>query len=378
VFASADRLERLRPAVVLVAAKGTGPDFAGFLQLIRHQDYPDYRVILITQSAEDPAAVQARRRLGLGDDEDTWLAPADATGGAREIQLLVAGLSESEGQKVHNLRAGLASLRSGDELIAFADADIVGDDHWLGKLLAPLNLNLAEIASGYRWLVPSRPRLATWIASNINADIAILCGPSWHTLLWGGSMALTRETFDRLKVPELFRGSLNDDLQLTRAARENGCRMVFVRSLMAPSPVDYDWGGFVEFARRQYFQVRVYVPMFWWLGLAATTLWLAGVINVWVGVFRGADAAWPMIGAAFACGLWTHGLRGRYLRALFPEEVRSRLRGARSVAWLTTTVNFAVHWWLIVGSAFMDGVTWAGIRYRVRGRQRVEVLSRHP
>jgi len=369
--------ERYRRALLIVPAKGAGPDFAGFLNLVIHQDYPEYRIVLVTESAEDSAAVQGRAFLGLGPEEDHWTSSRSPGEEAREVEFVVAGLSENEGQKVHNQRAALAKLRPEDEIVAFADADIVGSRDWLRQLFAPLNLNRADVSSGYRWLIPCRPSAITWIASNLNGDIAFLGGPSWCTLLWGGSMAMTRETYEELDVPGALRGSLNDDLQLTRLAREARKRLVFVRSLMAPSPVDYDWGRFWEFARRQYFQVRVYVPFFWWLALIFNTLWLAGVAVTWWGALHGYHGCYILIGIGVGAVLLTHWLRQRYLRDLFAAEMRERIRSARSIAWFTTTLNFLVHWLIVVSVIPMDGITWAGIRYRVRGRQRVEVLSRH-
>ncbi len=369
--------ERYRRALLIVPAKGAGPDFPGFLNLVMHQDYAEYRIILVTESAEDPAAVQGRAFLGLGPGEYVWRSNRAPGEEAREVEFVVAGLSENEGQKVHNQRAALAQLRSDDEIVAFADADIVGSRDWLRQLFAPLNLNRADVSSGYRWLIPSRPSAITWIASNLNGDIAFLGGPSWCTLLWGGSMAMTREVYDELDVLGALRGSLNDDLQLTRLAREARKRLVFVRSLMAPSPVDYDWSRFWEFARRQYFQVRVYVPFFWWLAFVFNSLWLAGVAVTWWGAFRGYAGCYVFIATGTMSVLLTHWLRQRYLRELFATEMRERIRAARSIAWFTTTLNFLVHWLIVVSVIPMRGITWAGIRYRVRGRQRVEVLSRH-
>ncbi len=364
------------PAVLIVAAKGVGTDFNGFLELVLNQDYPAYRILFVTQSAEDPAALAARSFLGLAPGCDRWVQPAGAWGGARDVEFVVSGLATDEGQKVHNQRAAFARLRPGDGIVAFADSDIVGSKEWLGQLLAPLNLGMADIASGYRWLIPKRDTLANRFASNINADVAMLSGPTWHTLLWGGSMAMTRDVFDWLDVPGLLKGSLNDDLQITRAGKEAGLRLLFVRGLMAPTPVDYNWAGFFEFARRQYFQVRVYVPGYWMLAFVLTSLWLAGITIAWTGVFRGDRCSIAMVGVALVCGLSTHFLRGWYLRGLFDEDVLQRLRGARSIVWCTATLNQLIHWCVVVSVAWAREMSWAGIRYRVTGRQRVKVLGR--
>jgi cellulose synthase/poly-beta-1,6-N-acetylglucosamine synthase-like glycosyltransferase len=366
-----------RPAVLIVAAKGAAADFPGFLQLVMHQNYPDYRLVFVTESADDPAALAARTILNVPRGKDRWVSGKPAGEEVRQVDFVVAGLSENEGQKVHNLRAAIRELRPGDRIVAFADADIVGNRDWLSSLLAPLNLDLADLSSGYRWFVPKRDTLANRIAMNLNGDIAMLAGPAWCTLLWGGSMAMTRETFDELNVPAVLEGSLNDDLQITRIAREHGKRMLFVRGLMAPSPVDYDWSSFLEFARRQYLQVRVYVPLFWWLALGFTSLWLAGFSVTLYEAVQGAAWAWWVLLTVAGCNLLAHRLKNWQLRMLFPPEIWERIRGGRSIGWFTITLNFLLHWAIVASVAFKRDVTWAGIHYRIKGRQRIEVLGRN-
>jgi hypothetical protein len=172
-------------------------------------------------------------------------------------------------------------------------------------------------------------------------------------------------------------GSLNDDLQITRIAREHGKRMLFVRGLMAPSPVDYDWSSFLEFARRQYLQVRVYVPLFWWLALGFTSLWLAGFSVTLYEAVQGAAWAWWVLLTVAGCNLLAHRLKNWQLRMLFPPEIWERIRGGRSIGWFTITLNFLLHWAIVASVAFKRDVTWAGIHYRIKGRQRIEVLGRN-
>ncbi len=360
---------------LIVSAKGRTRALEGFFRLVLDQDYPDYRLIFVTESAEDEAAEAFRSFLGLGEDENRWRA-VEGELGAREVLLVSAGLSEAEGQKVHNQRAAFEHLEPEDEIVAFADADIVGDREWLGKLAAPLNLGAGDLSTGYRWLIPESGHPATLLGANINASIAVMAGPSWHCLLWGGSMALTREAFDELDLANLLRGCLNDDLMISRAARKAGKRIIFVRSLLAPSPVDYNWSSMFEFARRQYFQVRVYVLRYWLTALGFTTLWLAGVAICWGRLLMGDwAAALPIAAVAGANGIKTW-LRGAYLREQFPPEVLKRLEQARRIEWPATTLQFFLHWLMILSALPIRRISWAGIRYEVKGRNQVQVVAR--
>lgn len=365
---------RENSVALIVAAKGVTQFFDRFLELVTRQNYSDYRILFVTQSEDDPARIAIAEYLGLGPGETVW--KSTASKGLREVQLVVAGLAEDEGQKVHNQLAAFEYLQPEDEIIAFADADIVGSKSWLEEMVTPLNVRATELSTGYRWFVPEKMTFPNIVATNINRGIAMLAGPHWHTLLWGGSMALTRKAFDDLKVPEILKGSLNDDLQISYAAYKAGKPLLFVRTLMAPSPIDYDWESLFEFGRRQYFQVRTYVPGYWFSGLALTGIWLAGAITTWTKLFMG--YAWNLvpIGIVIACLVGKHFLELPYLKLLFPEETVAKLRKTSQIGLFTNPINFVIHFGVIASTVFMKEITWAGIKYRVGGRQETEVLGR--
>lgn len=361
---------------LIIPAKGTSPSFDHFLDLILNQDYPNYRIIFVTQDAEDPAQVAIREYLQISPDSNRWERPEGRTTGANEVEFVVAGLAEDEGQKVHNQLAAFKHLKE-EEIIAFADADIVGGDGWLKTLITPINVGEAELTSGYRWFIPKNNRFSNLVATNINSGIGVLAGPSWHTLLWGGSMALSRKAFDEIQVPKVLRGSLNDDLQISREARKAGKKLYFVRSLMAPSPVDYTWASLFEFGRRQYFQVVTYVPRYWGIALFFTTSWLLGAgISWWrLLVEKDTQAAVP-IGLVAVMIVLKFVLRTSYLKEQFDDETIRKLRPARALELVTTTFNMAVHFLIVLSAALIRGVTWAGIKYRVYGRQKTVILAR--
>ncbi|MFT5469829.1 MAG: cellulose synthase/poly-beta-1,6-N-acetylglucosamine synthase-like glycosyltransferase [Verrucomicrobiales bacterium] len=356
-----------RKVALIVAAKGVSETFEEFLGLILHQDYGEdrYRVIFVTESESDPA------RLAF----DAYVRNPESKI-AVEITCVVAGESVDEGQKVHNQLAAFKELREDDQIVAFADADIADQANWLTRLVTPLNAGQADGTTGYRWFLPQTRSLANLVATTLNAGIAILAGPRWKTILWGGSMALSRETFDEIEVPKLLRGSLNDDVQITHFARKAGKRLTFIRSLMAASPVDYTWSALFEFGRRQYFQVRIYSPAFWKTGFGFTTTYLIGAVASFVLALSGDCRGWIVLGAVALMNFIRWILRYFYLRIQFPPEIRQQLLASRILELFTATLIFVPHWLIIMSSTFIREITWAGIRYRVTGRQKVEVIGR--
>jgi ceramide glucosyltransferase len=228
--------DRQKAAVVIIPVKGRNADTESFFESLRTQQYRDYRIIYTLESESDPSASAIREHLSLSDDEIVFHPGRDSrdSPGLTEIRITIAGESTHSGQKVHNQLAAFNDLRDTDELIVFADADIHADPTWLARLTAPLNDGSREVCCGYRWLIPETKSLANLVAATINATAVTGGGNPKFQLLWGGSTAVTRKAFDQMNVPGYFEGSLNDDLQLSRAARHAGFKLGFVHSLQLP------------------------------------------------------------------------------------------------------------------------------------------------
>jgi cellulose synthase/poly-beta-1,6-N-acetylglucosamine synthase-like glycosyltransferase len=217
------RLARLPRVAVLVAVKGHNVQLDPFLRSLFDQDYPDYRVIFAVESGNDPAVAA--------------IAPwRDRFGG--RVALAVAGLSIDEGQKTTNLLAAVSRLAADDEIIVLADADIVADRDWISQIVAPLTRGEADLVSGFTWVVVANGRPATFLLASISSALSTFPRLPLLNAAWGGSTALTRETFERLGVAAAWRGTLSDDLQLTAIAQRARWAMRRVLSRLPPRPGD--------------------------------------------------------------------------------------------------------------------------------------------
>ena len=153
-----------------------------FLPLLRAQQYGRYRIIASVESADDPAF----RLLRAAETEPG--APLETT---------VAGLAANAGQKVWNLLAALERLRPEDDIVAFIDADTLPTPQWLPRLVAVIVNSGRPVATGYRWMTPADDRWSSCCLAAANASIASLPrGVLPMTIVWGGSVAMKRETLD--------------------------------------------------------------------------------------------------------------------------------------------------------------------------------------
>ncbi|MEM8953418.1 MAG: glycosyltransferase family 2 protein [Verrucomicrobiota bacterium] len=368
--------EQQRPAAVIVPIKGRSADTEAFFASLRSQHYAAYRIIYTLESNSDPAVLVLRDQLALGEDEYLYqpsgASPNDSPG-LTEIQIVVAGLSSDCGQKVHNQLAAFNELKDSDELVVFADADLVASRDWLARLTAPLNGGEDEVCTAYRWLIPESSALVNQVAAIINSSAVTAGGHSAFQLLWGGSTAVTHNAFKKMDVAAYFTGSLNDDLQLSRAARRAGFALTFIHSLQLPSPVWFTWSSMIEFARRQYYQVSRYTPKIYGLALLSLGLNAVGWITAIGALSLGYTHALIPIAVVTVFDQFRAFGRTRLRRLLIPEPSLTRLHGSAVLEHFATPLWSVLHFMLAFSALPMKQVTWAGITYSVHGRQKITV-----
>ncbi len=371
-----------KPAVIVVAVKGFDARATPrFFSALVNQNYSEYRIIISFETGRETVAQWLRDQFHLSDgDYEKWQAPRDAENitGLKSVTLISAGESIGRGQKVHNQLAALENLVSSDEVIAFADADIICPDDWLAKLTAPINQRTHDLSTTYRWLIPKRPNFPNQFASIINASITTQGGSEWSNVLWGGSMAISRKAYESLDVPVLFHGSLNDDLRLSKAAKKEGYKVAFVRSLILPTMVDFNWSGFIEFARRQYTQVKFFSPILYKCVNIALASYVFGLLSLLIAIFWFAYfPAWIPFAAAIAIDQFRAAARQRIYYSLFKEEgIRTRLNAVGWMEHMLTPVWMTLHWLIVVSTWTKRKIQWAGVTYRILSYKRTEILDR--
>ena len=369
-----------RSAVVIVPIKGVSPSHTSdFFQSLLEQDYWNYRVIVAVETSDDPAAEWLFDQFGISLSNPVW-APEEDGDGIQSLQLVVAGKCRGRGQKVHNQLAAFDEMTSDDEIVVFVDADIVCPENWLAKLTSPINSGKNDPTTTYRWLVPKRMRLASQFASVINASVTTQGGNARENMPWGGSMAISRATFDDIDVPALFDGSLNDDLRLGKAAKKAGYKVGYVRNLVRPTEVDFSWRAFFEFARRQYLQVKIFAPILYLSANLIFLIYFLGFASIVTAIAVGYLWAWVPLVLATLLDQVRATTRESIYRLLFGADRDVYKRIART-SWLEhflTPVYMLMHGLVILTTWFMNKVEWGGVKYQVEGVNKTRVLKRKP
>ena len=366
-----DRQNRGR-AAVFVPCKGNDIDLENNLLALLEQDYADYEVVFVVESADDPACAVIKGLPGR----------MTVRRGGVSARLVVAGKAEDCGQKVHNLLRATANLHPDVKFLAFADSDARPQPDWLRTLVDRLSHDRNGAVTAYRWFVPLKTTPANLVAASINNSIVPLIGWRRHRMVWGGTWAIRRDVFDESGLREAWQGTLSDDLVASRVLVEGGWRVDFEPRCVVASPVDFDAKGMIEFIRRQLLIGRFYSPFWWKFCFTATTLGMlafwGGIGLVLAGLLTGASWTW-LPGACVAVLMamsvmragWRQDAQAVYLRDGRRPPVAMPLFDifAAPAGGLVAWIGFAA-------SAVGHSIRWRGITYRLQRRWGVELLGR--
>ena len=269
------------PFVTVIApCRGIDPGMQENLKALFEQDFPEYEIIFVVDDKADPAveiidvatAKTALVRTGSGSD---WVHVTST--------LIVAPKAQDCSQKVENLREAVLHTNDRSQIFAFVDSDTRPSSGWLRSLIAPLQDDEVGATTGYRWFISKAPNFASEMNSVWNASIASALGPNTGTnFCWGGSMAMRRDTFERLDMRERWRGTLSDDFAVTRTMDDAKMPIVFVPQAMAATFESCTFSEMLEFTTRQMKITRVYAPNLWLISFIGSGLFSAVMLASFV------------------------------------------------------------------------------------------------
>ncbi len=360
------RQNRYQPkAVVIVPCKGIDEEMEENLRPLLVQEYREYEVIFVTESAADPAHELISRMLKLT---------------RRSAWLVAAGEAQSRGQKVHNLCAALDALDSIDrkvEILVFADSDARPTRQWLAELVAPLGDKRIGATTGFRWHLPVRAvratkksRFFTHLLSVWNGSALGLLGEN-SGFAWGGATAIRRETFDKLAIRKRWAGAVSDDYALTAALKEAGLRIKFIPQCLVASPTTVGLADLLEFTTRQMRITRVYSPTVWKFAALSHALYN---LAFWGGLVMLPGASRWMLAAIYLLGAST-GLSRAMVASRLIEGQQAAIRAHWWAHALLGPLSSLLYLYNLLASAHNRHIVWRGIDYEMRSP--TETVLRH-
>ncbi len=251
-------------AAVLAPLRGADPGLAGNLAALLSQDYPSYRVIFAVDSPDDPALPVIRAA-----------ATAAAAGRVPSTVVESPGPQQGGSGKSAALARAAADLRPGDLVVVTFDADSRPHASWLATLVAGLVPGVG-VTTTYRWY-SAVGGFWTALRSGWNASGFSLLFDDRYNFAWGGSLAMERGLFDRLRIRERWPAWISDDLVVTRAVKEEArLRVAFLPRALCVTEEPCDRRQCVEWTTRQAGMVYAYYPQI--------TSFALGVWSVFCGI----------------------------------------------------------------------------------------------
>lgn len=333
----------LPPATVIVPVKGWDEGLRENLAALAMLDYPDYELIVTARAAADipPGVLPSPVKV-----------------------VLTHGESPAASEKVLNLSAAVRAARRRSELFAFADSDGRVTRAWLRALAAPLIEPGVGASTGYRWFTPRPASFWALLRGVWDAVPAGILGPGNNGFVWGGAMAIRKELFFEIGVPQYWKQAISDDYALSAAVRKAGLTIAYAPAALVPSLEGISASRFFIWIRRQMLLTRVYNPRQWWPGLIAHVIYCGAMLASAVAILRGHPLAWAALGAQFAPAMIKGWRRARLSRLALPESEP----WFRRWGWVhAAAVPLATWIWLValLSSAFGHTIEWRGYRYHL-------------
>ncbi len=361
--------------------KGLDENLAAFLE----QDYPQYEVIFVVDDENDPAVAVidvSTGSHGCGPTATLARPCARTDRGSVSTRVVIAPKATSSSQKVENLREAILHVSDESQVFVFADSDARPSKDWLRALVAPLADENAGAASGYRWFIAKNPTFGSELRSAWNASITSALGPNIKSnFCWGGSMAMRRDTFERLEMREKWSGVLSDDFAVTRTVKTAGLPIIFVPQALTATVEDCTLRETVEFATRQMKITRVYATPLWVVSLIGTSIFNVVLItSLLIMILSKTNdfAVWASLATLTLVTVFSTGkawLRLKAVRLVLPQHEADLKRQF----WTQNTL------WLIAPTLFLYNslaawasrqMTWRGIRYELKSPTETVIIAR--
>ena len=239
---------------VIMPCKGDEPNLGENIEALLRQNYPNYHVLIVTDSENDPAyrITDKILRVNKGPKADL-LTSTQHPNASGKVSALLTALEKDDGKS---------------EVYAFIDSDATIHATWLADLVDPLSDPAVGATTGFRWYFAT----GFWseVQSAWNASGSNLMFDDKYNFPWGGAMALRMETLNQIRVKEIWKDAISDDLTLNIALRVQGYRTLFLpQCTVVTFTKNITRSKLLKWATNQTALTRTYHRRLWNYALAA-------------------------------------------------------------------------------------------------------------
>lgn len=335
---------------IILPCKGNSPYLEDNIRSFFTLDHSNYEVVFTVESESDSAIPIINTVL------------KDHSNG----RIVIAGIAEKSGQKNHNLVAAVDTITNADILI-FADSDIRLFPEWISRMTRPLMDNSVTAVTGFRWLYPTDTHIGALAHSLQNFLLfSLFCTANYkaNTGLWGGSMAISRENYNRLNVRDTWLKTSVDDMSLSEILKREGETTLFAYDCITPTnDTIKSLKNATLWFERQVMYLKAHQRKEWYAAQVAAFSFLGSyplLIHAIIKTFQGGDF---LLSGGVAWVLQT--LLVVFFTLLFPVFGQ---KGKWKSFIIASPISFASAAIGTIRTLFTNKITWSGFRYTIRFR----------
>jgi glycosyltransferase involved in cell wall biosynthesis len=341
-----------------MACKGNENGLPENIEAILNQEYPNYRLIIITDTIRDSAYAIAQSALNRHPTIDAHLYTSHAHPNASgKVAALLTALE----------RDGWAS-----DAYAFVDSDAFTPSRWLKDIVDPLWDPWVGATTGFRWYFPVG---GFWshVESAWNASGTNLMFDERYSFPWGGAMAILTQKLKEIDIRRVWEGAISDDLSLNAALRDHNYRTIFLPQCTVATYNQANMRSFLKWATRQVALTKAFNRRLWTYGSAAYAFFTAvaalGVVSLTVGLISSKVWLLPavLLFAPSILGVFRSNKRITTFKRAMPEFAADFDRNR----WVDSVASLIVPWvmtYCIFKSVRMTEIDWQGRKYKLGGQ----------
>jgi hypothetical protein len=210
-----------------------------------------------------------------------------------------------------------------------------------------------------------------------NASIASALGANLrNNFCWGGSMAIRREIFEKIRMREKWRGVLSDDFAMTRAMNEANLPIFHVPQSLTASVENCTFSQMLEFTTRQMKITRVYGTKFWVMSFVGSGLFNAVMLASFLLIIFSVAFWFPLVTillvSVFSIGKsWLRLNAVKLVLKDFERELNQQF-WTQNTFWLFAPPLFFYN---CVCALLSRKIVWRGIKYLLKSPTETVIMA---
>jgi len=357
-------------ATVILSLRGRDPFVAQTIRNLLAQDYSNYELKIIVDSATDPV----------------WESLKEFEGHPRlKISILQSRLKTCS-LKCSAIVQAIADISKKTEVIALVDADIAPSRSWLRRLVGPLKDPTVGVVTGNQWFSPKENRAGSIIRSLWNAAALLVTYLFKHT--WAGSCAMRLSDVKESGLIDRWRKTIVDDGPIDGAMRKLSIKTVFIGDLITVNREECDVPFSIKYNSRMLTWSRIYewgfvvtlLHMLFTVGMVLTALAMAGIelangnIGTSVMLLAGLLSIQLLLFVAYLLTESTmRAINKEIAEQISPMTIR---RAAKLIALIPAAL--AVYSISAIKATFAKKIEWRNATYEIGHKWEVRLLDDQP